>query len=174
MKYLGIQLTLEEIRALSRNGFKELVKKSIKEKAFQYLLGKRGSKGKEILYQNLKMADYLLPNNQPISISEKQYIFAIRNRMVQIEINFPKNETGKNCICGDTMTMKHIYSCKMLNNEKIEAPYEEIFGEEIKNQKRIYERFKKNLEKIENKKTIIHHGILKSDPLYDFTVMEIN
>ena len=62
----------------------------------------------------------------------------------------------------------------MLNNEKIEAPYEEIFGKEIKNQKRIFERFKKNLEKIENKKTIIHHGILKSDPLYDFTVMEIN
>ena len=56
------------------------------------------------------MADYyLLPNNQALSISEKQYIFAIRNRMVQIEINFPKNETGKKCICGDTMTMKHIY-----------------------------------------------------------------
>ena len=75
---------MEEIRALSKNRFIELLRKSIKEKALQYLLMKRGSKGKEIVYQNLKMAEYLLPNNESLSISEKRYIFAIRNRMVKI------------------------------------------------------------------------------------------
>ena len=32
------------------------------KKAFAYLLSKRGSKGQEISYSELKMADYLMPN----------------------------------------------------------------------------------------------------------------
>ena len=72
MKYLGIQLTLKEIITFNKNEFKELLKKSIKEKTFQYLLGKRGNKSKEIKYQYLKIADfYLFSNNQALSISEK-------------------------------------------------------------------------------------------------------
>ena len=174
MKYLGIELTMEEIRALSKNRFMEILRKSIKEKALQYLLIKRGSKGKEIVYQNLKMAEYLLPNNESLSISEKRYIFAIRNRMVEIEVNFPQNKTETKCFCGETMNMNHIYSCKQLNNENIEVPYEAIFSEEIDKQKIVQERFKKNLDKMENKTKILHHGIPKGDPLHDYAVMEIN
>ena len=120
------------------------------------------------------MAEYLLPNNESLSISEKRNIFAIRNRMVQIEVNFPQNKTETKCFCGETMNMNHIYSCKQLNNEDIEVPYEAIFSEEIDKQKIVQERFMKNLEKLENKTKIVHHGIPKGDPLYDYAVMEIN
>ena len=121
------------------------------------------------------MAEYLLPNNESLSISEKRYIFAIRNRMVQVEVNFPqnKNKTETKCFCGETMNMNHIYSCKQLNNENIEVQYEAIFSEEIDKQKIVQARFMKNLDKMEKTK-IVHHGIPKGDPLYDYAVMEIN
>ena len=51
------------------------MKKSINEKSVQYLLEKRKSKGKEINYSRLKMSEYLLPNNENLSIEEQQYIF---------------------------------------------------------------------------------------------------
>ena len=59
------------------------------------------------------------------------------------------------------MNMNHIYSCEQLNNENIEVPYESIFSEEINKQKIVQERFKKNLEKLENKTKFVNHGIPK-------------
>ena len=61
------------------------------------------------------MSEYLLPRkNENLSITEKQYIFAIRNRMIYIEFNFPKYKVSKKlCCCGEELNMKHIYSCKV-------------------------------------------------------------
>ena len=75
----------------------------------------RGSKGIEIVYNEIKMADYLMPNREIITIEDKRYIFAIRNRMIQIPTNFPlKNENiNENCeICGEKEKMEHLYLCK--------------------------------------------------------------
>ena len=88
-------LTLEDIKAMKKNVFKKILKKSIRNKALQYLLDKRGSKGIQIQYSSLKMAEYLLPNTEKLSISAQRYIFAIRNRMVQIENNFPNKMSKK-------------------------------------------------------------------------------
>ena len=78
--------------------------------------------------------------------------------MVEIEVNFPQNKIETKCFCGETMDMNHIYSCKQLNNENIEVPYEAIFSEEIDKQKIVQERFKKNLDKMENKKKLFTMG----------------
>ena len=48
----------------------------------EYLLLKRGSKGNEINYSCIKMAEYLLPNDEGLSISDQRYIFSIRNSLV--------------------------------------------------------------------------------------------
>ena len=71
------------------------------KKALMYFLDKQGSKGKEIKYTSLKMAEYLSPNYDKISIAEQRYIFAIRNRMVQIEANFPSKFSKNLCFCGN-------------------------------------------------------------------------
>ena len=84
LKYLDINLSLSDIISLSVNQLKNILEKSIKRKSFEYLMGKIGSKGKEIRYSCLRMAEYLLPNDY-LSISEKMQIFSIRNRMVNIE-----------------------------------------------------------------------------------------
>ena len=118
------------------------------------------------------MSEYLLPQkNENLSIADKQYIFAIRNRMIDIEFNFPKNKISKTlCCCGELENMNHIYSCKMLNQESIKTSFEEIFNDDIRKQKIIYERFKNNFEKSLQG---IHNYV---DPLHNniCAVMEIN
>ena len=93
LKYLNIEATVEEIKIMTKSQFTKILKNSINRKALEYLLAKRGSKGKEIEYTSLKMQEYLLPQRKEnMLISEKQYIFAIRNRMIKIDFNFPKKK----------------------------------------------------------------------------------
>ena len=49
--------------------------------------GRKGRKGIEVNYSSLKMAEYLLPNDE-LSITEKRYIFSMCNRMINKENNF--------------------------------------------------------------------------------------
>ena len=72
---LNINKSLEEIRQMSKNNFKNLLKTKVRNNAFQYLIDKQRSKGSEIEYSELKMADYLLPYNRSISIDQKRQIF---------------------------------------------------------------------------------------------------
>ena len=119
LEYLEITPSIADIMEMSKEQFRKILKKSIAEKALQYLINKRGSKGQEIEYSRLKMAEYLLPQDENISILDQQYIFSMRNRMVQIGQNFPEKENENLCICGETEKMKHIHDCKYLNNEDI-------------------------------------------------------
>ena len=67
--------------------------------------------------------------------------------------------------------MKHIYSCKKINTENITISYENIFGEDIRNMKMVYTRFKDNLEKIQQEEEYTM-GSSIVDPLYnDYTAM---
>ena len=172
LKYLNINISIEEIKCMRKNQFQNILKKSTNEKALEYLLERRGTKGKEIIYSRLKMSEYLLPRkNENLSITEKQYIFAIRNRMIDIEFNFPKNKISKTlCCCGEVENMKHLYSCKILNQESIKTSFEEIFNDDVRKQKNIYERFKNNFDK--RLQGIQNHV----DPLHNdnCAVMEIN
>ena len=99
------------------------------KRAFEYLISKKRSKGKEIRYSELKMAEYLLPGYENITIEEQRNIFSIRNRMVEINHNFPSTKKKEICQCGEEVTMKHIYICKYLgeNNETNKPKFEEIF-----------------------------------------------
>ena len=172
LQYLNIKLSIHEIAKMKKNQFSKILKKSLEEKSVQYLLENRKSKGKEINYTRLKMAEYLLPQNENLSIEEQQYIFSIRNRMIPIENNFSVTGKERPCICGEVKTMKHIYTCKKLNEEEIFIEYEEIFTENVKNQKMILKRFKKNFESYQYEDN--YHGIPCGDPLYCNTVVEIN
>ena len=94
------------------------------------------------------MANYLVPSDKGLSITDKRYIFAIRNRMIEIPTNFPsknKNIDEKCEKCGETETMKHLYTCD-LNQENYNIKYEEIFGENLEKMKKVYKNFKTNYE----------------------------
>ena len=75
---------------MSKENFSKIIKTKISDQALKYLLNKRGSKGQEMIYNRLEMAEYLMPSNNLINIEDKQNLFSIRNRMVNIENNFGK------------------------------------------------------------------------------------
>ena len=140
---------------LSKHQFLKIIKKAINKKALEYLLNKQGSKGKEIEYKELKMAEYLLPTEKRITILDQRNIFSIRNRMVPIQSNFKTNTSSETCVCGHSENMEHIYNCEKLKPEKssIRIPFEEIFENDIQKQLEISRQFFKNFEKREKLKT---------------------
>ena len=159
LEYLEIKLEMDEIREMNRKRFLSLIDKSIEKKALEYLQSKRGKKGQEIKYHEIKMAEYLKPYGNILTISEKRYIFSMRNRMVQIPDNFPiKNKnTNKNCKqCGQNENMKHIYMSEQRPENK-EVKYEIIFGENLEQMKIVYLQFKTNYENRENQKKIVNN-----------------
>ena len=115
----------------------------------------------------IQMAIYLKPNDEGLTIADKRYIFAIRNRMINLSTNFPSNKNrGENCTnCGERETSEHIYTCDQ-TKENNNTKYEEIFGENLKNMKTVYLKFKTNYEK----KEIFTPGDPLCDPLSSFFV----
>ena len=82
-----------------------------------------------------------------MSIEQKQKLFSIRNRMVQIPDNFPKSEMKTKCFCGENEDMKHIYTCDILNQGIGQTEkYENIFDGTISQQTRIFLEFEENME----------------------------
>ena len=124
------------------------------------MLSKRGKKGQDIQYRSLKMAEYLLPNEE-LSIEEQRNVFEIRNMMTNIPSNFKNEKNMKviNCVCGEKENMTHVYNCQKLNNTEPETNFEKIFGENIREIRNIEKRFRKNMKQRE-----IFQEILDCDP----------
>ena len=115
LEELRIEKSLEDIKLMGKRQFKKILIENGRENAFKYLISKKGSKGKENDESELCMADYLVPSTI-LTISEKQQLFAMKNRMVNIPANFPKPNIVKKCICGEKEDMKHIHNCEILND----------------------------------------------------------
>ena len=165
LKDLDIHLSFFEIKEMSQYKFINLIRKQCEESAFRYLMKKRGKKGMQISYQEIKMSEYLLPNEQ-LSIDDQRNIFSMRNKMSDIPSNFTSEEKNTfKCCCGTKEEMEHIYYCKYLNKEKTEVNYDEIFGENLNNLKWISRRFEHNLSERNKKENKISQAILDSDPL---------
>ena len=175
MKELKIELSIEEIKKMSSKSFLKILKKSIHNSAFEYLIGKRGSKGQEIGYSELKMAEYLMPNVQNMTIDQKRNVFEIRNIMVSIPANFPNKQKNKKhcCPCEHIEDMEHIYNCKYWNKEDITTEFGKIFEDDIDEQINMNKRLQNNLEKREEfinvekerEKHVNSHVILSVDTL---------
>ena len=145
--------TFEEIKQMSKSQFSNILKLKVKQNAFNYLLNKQRSKGKEIKYENIRMAEYLLPSSK-LSVSQKQEMFKIRNRMFEIQENFPMKEMKEtSCPCGEEETMLHIYNCEILNGKlRSRSNYTGIFTGTVNEQIKIFKRFEESLKERENLK----------------------
>ena len=152
--------------------FRKILKEKIDKTALEYLTSKQGEKGGEIKYSEIIMSEYLQPNESGLSISQKQEMFSIINRMVNISGNFPVKSKVENCICQEEAeNMQHVYSCKLLNNKSEEFSYNYLFNGNIQQQIKVYKRFKNNLEEREKLKTDLRkndldHTIPDGEPLY--------
>ena len=92
--------TFEEIRSMTLGQFQKIVKMKVLNAALEYLQNKQGKKGGEIIYSELKMSEYLQPNDTGLSIEEKRNLFSVLNRMVNISENFLQDR-NKSLVCAD-------------------------------------------------------------------------
>ena len=178
LKELEIENTIDEIRDMPLSKFKNLVRRQVKKAALKYLTGKQRSKGGDMVYTKLQMAEYLLPSRTELSIETKQKIFEVRNKMVKIPANFSSNhKKDHSCKCGMKEDMKHIYICPILNNEEQTTEYENIYSNNVPLIKEVYTRFEKNMrnreiiqsendEELKANNKDVSHVILSCDPLY--------
>ena len=154
LKELKIDLSLEDIKKISENKFRKLIKVRSRENAFIYLKGKQGTKGKENNQKDLSMAEYLQPANNLITIEEKQRIFSMKNRMTNIPANYPKPNQEYTCYCGKKEDMIHVYNCEILNNgRKPKLEYEKLYKGTIIQQIEVFRKFETNLKIREEIKT---------------------
>ena len=143
-------MTEYEIMTISKQKLKQILNMKIQIKSKEYLENKRGSKGREIIYKNLEMAHYLLPNDCGLTVDMKQQIFAIRNRMLNIPYNFPGQykQINDECKtgCGNLETMKHLYMCEQLNMKHRKYPYESIFSDNLYKQSEVLKIMQENIQ----------------------------
>ena len=83
--------------------------------------------------------------------------------LCDFDLNIKENTA---CIFDQPENMSHIYSCKILNSEKIVTKYENIYGEDIENITKVYERFRKNMEIRDNLQKEKFHETYNIGPLF--------
>ena len=140
MEELEMNMTLEDIKMLSKTGWKDLVSKKVQNRAFKYLTDLKAthSKARNIQYQNLQLQSYLGSSENNLTIQEKQFIFAARTRMLDVKANFKSSESDLSCRkCRKaTEDQEHLLNCEsLLDLNPVTSPprYEDIFGVEIEN-----------------------------------------
>ena len=153
MKIINLHLSEEELIRTSKQKLKLILNKKVNESAFQYLLSKRKSKGMEINYGQLQMAQYLSPNEYKFTIKDKILMYSVRNRMTNNFHNFPNKQLSKQCQMGCQVIESdyHNYICEKINDSKPDVKFTQIFNGHISNQEKVLERIKINLERRENK-----------------------
>ena len=127
MKVLKISLTYGEIKIMSKNSFKNIKSKKIKEAALEYLtiLKKKHSKVDFIEHTSLKIQPYFSADDSAKTISNIQDLFKIRSRMLELKTNYKENYTEYNCdeckIIGliNEDSQSHLLNCPVINAGKM-------------------------------------------------------
>ena len=93
------------------------------------------------------MSPYLLPNDHGLTIAEKQLLFSIKNKMLNIHGNFSSKQLEKYCKggCDIIKSKKHIYDCEKWNRTKNITKYEEIYNGTLLKQVEVFHTMKENL-----------------------------
>ena len=112
----------EDIKKLSKEKFKTLVRKKVEEHAIKYLndRAKGHSKSEKITNYDFKKKAYL--TDRRFSKEDVQTLFALRTKMVDCKNNF-QNQYQEDLTCrickdvGSSEDEDHILACKVLNEE---------------------------------------------------------
>ena len=140
LQELNINLSFEQIKLTSKSSFKEIVKKQVKIKSFEYLikLKENHSKAKNLQYTELNMQEYLKSGSN-MTIRDKCFIFTARTRMLDLKANFKAGRNDISCEkCGNhDEDQQHLLSCPELNDNCVSLAtstieYDHLFSNDIK------------------------------------------
>ena len=135
---------------MKKSIFKNIVKKTCKDTAFKYLIEKqkRGSKGVDIRYACLEVADYLLPQSN-ISLEDQREMFSIRCRTNQMGANRGIEEYCETQ-CGQILNNSHIFECNILNQNRKVLDIKKILNGYISEKKEMLIVWKQNMKRRES------------------------
>ena len=161
IKDTDLNLTFNDISEMSVDAYRSLVNRAIKSLAFKWLMSEKNkprlnsfSKGRELKYNELKIQNYLLPNQ--LNIKQCKLLFSLRAQMIPVRCNYSHSYDSLTCpVCEDTAhqdTQSHILQCKRLaENEntlvKETIPYSDIYGSDVAKLSAVAVLFEKLLEK---------------------------
>ena len=120
---VNIDMSFEEIRNVSKEAFKDLVKDRIQKLALVYLkkLQQTHVKAKPLSYEKLSLQSYLKSGTTNMTIKEKSFAFATRSRTLDVRCNKMHGETDLKCRlgCSEDENQTHLLNCKALINTDI-------------------------------------------------------
>ena len=138
MRELGLFLTFDQIKNISKEKFKQVLRDRVRKKSFDFLtkIQATHSKTKNLVYLKLALQTYLSQYSS-LTIREKSLIFAARVRMLNVKANFKNGKTDLKCrkCLKEEETQRHLTECSQLNDNcivvKANIPkYEDIFSTE--------------------------------------------
>ena len=150
LEHLDLHYSLQEIQNFSKNEFKNIVKISVRQKAFIYLneLKQSYSKAADLSYSELELQPYLKPESNN-SIHDKCFIFAARTKMLDIKGNFKVGQSDLKCrqCCKDEETQEVLNeNCSLPVSDTID--YQHINGINVNKMTRVSKILKENLKKL--------------------------
>ena len=156
LETLQIKHNESEIKTMSEYSFNKLVKTSIKNETFQYLIKLKNSHSKvlHIQYDDLKMQEYFLPNK--MSTQQAKFAFLARTRMIPVGANFKAGNPFPKCpLCKvEYDSQKHLLFCPKLTNENTVCQeifqYDDLFSKNLEKQITITSKLHENLKKRKN------------------------
>ena len=161
MTNLNMEMTFDDLKALSKETFKQTIKKHVRETAFKGLkeIQDSHSKSKKIDYKEMKMHEYLSADNG-MTIKEKSFAFWARSQMLDVKSNFKVGKLDLKCSLGCDITedQEHIFHCPVLKekDEKDFIDYKDIYGQDPIKVKEITLILMTKFAKFTKLKTTVH------------------
>ena len=134
---LNMDVSFSEIKAFSKEDFKELVRKHVRATAFEELKErqKTHSKSRKLEYNELKMQSYLCANSG-MTKKEMTFAFSARAQMLEVKHNFKLGKSNLSCSlgCDSLEDQEHILRCPVLreNDESEKINYTDIYSQDLK------------------------------------------
>ena len=133
LEELGLKITLSQMKLMTEEDLKEIVKKACETKALEYLNKKKESHSKvlHLAHNSWGQQPYLKPNQ--MTAKDAKFIFLLRTRMLDVKLNF-RNKYNEikcpNCKSADD-DQEHLLYCSQLEDGQqiVDATlkYEDIF-----------------------------------------------
>ena len=153
---LELNISFEEIKEMTKDRWKNIVKNTIQQKTFMKLEAKKQthSKVKDLEHIRLEMQDYFMPNGiKDMNKEEVQLIFKIRSKSTDVKMNRKNQfETHECSVCSmENESQEHIYLCdqiwKLKKQRKMEIPkFEEIMYGNLKQKVKVTRIFQENMK----------------------------
>ena len=144
---LEIHLSFQEIKELSHDKFKGIVREKYRSAALKELLTAKSSHSKMMAlnYRELKTQPYLF--DKSFHSGDAKLLFSLRSRMVKVRNNYQNSESDLYCpLCDEDIdTQEHLLVCEKIHPSKSDVSYNAIFGDDFGEIRQTFEVLKASL-----------------------------